>query len=141
MKMSKAAKAAAYDALSHERDLYALLVHFYENNIVQDATEVVVDGDSVYLFHLYQVMRGNGGTLVRVHRCDGQAANVDVSTFDDWLTATGKMQHDGRVFTDVKIAADKLRLARQRIYDAEKARGNDSNGNQAMNTGEPRGGG
>lgn len=119
-KMSKAAKAEGYDKLSTERDLLAVFAWHTVNHHVPDATEVVLDGESTYLFQLYGSMRANGGILAVTFQHPGQANSVDVYNFDDWLRVVAKMPFGIGINTDVKIAAERLSVKRHNIFEKEK---------------------
>ena len=122
MKMSKAAKAEAYGALEVERDLWAQLAWHTINGHAPDAIQVVEHDGYTYEYRLYGAERANGGILVSVFHSPGQSASVEVFQvfyFDDWLATMNKWPF-GDFYTEVKIAGDKLRMAREKLYATER---------------------
>ena len=116
-KMSKAAKAEAYYALRADNAILSEVLWHMVNGYAPNATEIVerLDGD-MYKFQLYGALRANGGTLVKVFCSPGQSNSVEVFTFDDWLRTMATWPH-GDFYTECRIAADKLRMARNRLYE------------------------
>lgn len=117
--MSKAAKAEAYDALKSDRDTLSEVTWHLLNGHTPDASETISHDGDTYEYQLYGALRMNGGVLVQVFQSPGQSHGITVHRFDDWL-ATMKDWPYGDFYTDVRNAADKLRITRQRMYDKEK---------------------
>ena len=117
-KMSKADKAAGYLALLEECNTYKLVTYFWINGILPDAAEVVALDDEVQEFRLYGALRADGGTLVAIHRVDGQPASAEAIRFDEWVQRCAKLPYGDR-YTDIKIACERLQAARRQIYDRE----------------------
>ena len=118
-KMSKAAKANAYDALARERDALSRVAHAVFNGVAPNAIETVIDDAGndrsyvcTYEYRLYGALRADGGTLVQVFRAPNQPAQVQVHVFDDWLTMIEKCPYGIGVSTEIKCAADRLKTAR-----------------------------
>lgn len=119
--LSKADKVAAHDAIVEHRDSLAQYAWHIVNGHAPDVIETVhYDGDT-YTYSLYGVMRANGGLLVSTFTSEGQSTSIiDTCPFDDWYRRLDKLPY-GHNFTETKIAADKLFIARSRIVAAHAA--------------------
>jgi hypothetical protein len=121
-KMSKAAKADAYDALEADRDLLREVMWHVFNGNVPDAVESVVEPDDGgwYEFRLYGVRRARGGVLVQLFHHGGQSSHVDVKTFDDALRWAKDLPFGVGINTEVKIVFERLEAARRRNLDQQR---------------------
>lgn len=115
-KMSKAAKAEAYDALKREREVYAELAWLTFNEHKPDAVESFIRDDSEYEFRLYGATRAHGGIVVCVFRHPGQTNGIDAIYFDDWILYTNSLPYGCGNSTEIKIATERLRVERNALY-------------------------
>jgi len=127
-KMSKAAKAEAYDQVAAELEVYKRLSFMLINNtgphgFTPDAIETVRelnDPGCVHEFRLYGCTRADGGTLVYIMHSDvNRHASVHAHRFDDWYqTLHGIGWGVGGTLCEIKHAAERLFMARKRVYEA-----------------------
>lgn len=123
-KMSKATKAERYDSIVSERDLWREVSWCLLNDRKPDFVEEFEHDGDRYEFRLYGAMRAHGGLLVRVFHCEGQSNATDASYFEAWVRSVDKIPYGTDGDTKTKIAAERLSIARRRLYDAERERGN-----------------
>lgn len=123
--MSKAAKAEAYDALARERDVHREFVWLIANGYEPDAVETVEHDGDTYEFKLYGARRLCGGLAVKVFKSPGQSHSVEIWYFDDWFQTMRNWPY-GDFYTECKIAAERLSVARHRIFECEQATTRDS---------------
>lgn len=113
-KMSKAAKAAAYDALKSERDAFAEYAWHVANRKNWDASDQI-DGDrdahEVTRFDVYGLERAHGGIVVILHYYDGQSTSVNVEYFDTWCEKIRALGYATEYTTALQNA--RLELMRQ----------------------------
>lgn len=129
-KMSKAAKADAYDALESECSSLRGLAHLMINESDPPMERVCVDRyderlgvSEQYELRLYGATRADGGTLLTLFHYPGQSITVSSYHFDTWLrNANETLPYGIGLNTEIRIAADKLRQARSKLLDIKYGR-------------------
>lgn len=124
-KLSKKAKAEAYDALDRQCSIYRHYAHLLANGESPQAEETIqrIDEDGyedVYSYQLYDCLQSWGGLLVIVSNIAGNRRKwVDVHVFDDYDAEARAMPLGIGMNTDIRNAVDRLRAARRAIFDRE----------------------
>lgn len=131
-KMSKAAKAEAYDYLNDQNFVYRSLLHKLFNGDAPDAVERFTDRDGYECeFRLYASLAAHGGLIAVLNhnpRCEARSL-VEAALFERWDSAVAELPFDGDPNSTTsmrKIAAERLRMARSRIYERERERTSDT---------------
>ena len=127
-KMSKAAKVEGYDRLKSERDALDMFAWHVVNGHKPDAVEIVKESndDGTYEISLYGAARVDGGTVAIVFKHPiNQFHHVDVERFEDWVRKMRDLPYCGGSYTELKIAADRLRVAQRKAWDNLRNGGTD----------------
>jgi hypothetical protein len=113
-KMSKAAKAEAYDALDRERALLAEFAYFMVNadTLPPDARHTDDESNCVTEYRLYGVDRSHGGLLAIIVDERGLHRSVRVHDFEEWLRDVKAMSHHDSTYP-AKVAAETLERIRR----------------------------
>lgn len=113
-KLSKAAKAAMYDALEAKVGLLDRAVHLLARGELPDGRQIVTEEGCTYTYRLYGAARAHGGIVLCTFACPGQNDHIDVSRLDDLLQRRNfDFEH--------RAAIDRLAAARRIALDAEGA--------------------
>jgi hypothetical protein len=122
-KMSKAAKAEAYDAVKTELSLYQEYAWHLVNNEPADASENIVDSVFTYgcrtEFLLYGAFRASGGVIAIIQH-DGHSNSLTLESFDNWLIKCNALPYGIDHITAIKIVAERMAITRRKLFNGEE---------------------
>lgn len=128
-KMSKAAKAEAYDGVVAARDLWHEVAHILVGEEKIAAREVIdqstslsdkyatLDDGEVHEFRLYRATWAHGGVMVYVHQLKGQHPSVNAEYFERWIERMHDTPYGIGLGTEIKIACERLQQKRRELFE------------------------